>query len=100
MFHTTLTEARWVSFPMQVRLLNIGAELKRLEHWLERGDHAEAGRCMERALELLDLSVATAHPGAQRREFCRVREVLRGVLQTEQPVESVRQLRHTLIGDR
>lgn len=98
-FHQGLTPERWQSFPLDRCVLMIGSELKRLEQWLERGDREAAEQCVERALELLDLSVATARPGPQRREFCRAREVLRGVLVSSEPLSDARVLTRTLIGD-
>lgn len=100
MFHKTLTQERWVAMSMETRLLHIGAELHRLEGWLTRGNVKLAQQSAERALELLDLSVAAADPGPQRREFCRLRELVAGfyVKTDNDPVE-VRALRRVLIGN-
>lgn len=98
-FHQSLTAERWRSFPLERRVLMIGSELKRLEHWLEAGDRPAAEQCVERAVELLDLSVATARSGPQRREFCRARELIRGVLFAPEPLQGARLLSHALVGD-
>lgn len=95
----TLTTERWRRFPPGTQLLHVGSELHRLERSLTRQDAEEAEHSWLRALRLADLSVETARPGAQRREFCRVREFLGGIFHTEEPVQSVRQLRSTLVGD-
>lgn len=99
MYHKNLTVERWRGFSPGVQILHLGSEFHRLEQSLTRGDALEAERAWLRALELADLSVETARPGAHRREFCRIREVLIGVLRQEQPESSVRELRRTLVGD-
>lgn len=98
-YHTGLTSERWRGFTLATRLLHVGAELHRLQRWLEHGDREEAERCVERAIELLDLSVATAQSGAQRREFCRARELIRGVLLSSDPLNEARLLSRALIGN-
>lgn len=83
-----------------MQCLHLGSELHRLERSLTRGDRQETEHSWRRALELVDLSVQTARPGAGRRELCRVREVLLGILRTTEPVHELRQLRRVLVGDR
>lgn len=100
MSQQTLTAERWRKFPPGTQLLHLGSELHRLERSLARGDSAETEHSWLRALRLADLSIETAHPGAPRRELCRVREVLAGIQEVEQPARSVRQLRRILVGDR
>lgn len=97
-FHRTLTAERWATMPARTRLLHIGAELKRLAHWIEAGDRETAEQCVARALDLLDLSVATAHPGVQRQEFCRAREIVRGVLFSPDPQREAAHLTRALVG--
>lgn len=99
MAHEGLTPERWATFPLRTRLLHVGTELTRLEHWLERGDAAAAAGCAERARALLDLSVITARPGRERRELCRAREVLGGVEEASDPRREARLLRRALVGD-
>ncbi|TSC71669.1 MAG: hypothetical protein G01um101438_974 [Parcubacteria group bacterium Gr01-1014_38] len=99
MHHQTLTEERWRALPVSQRLLAVGAELKRLQHWLGRGDASAARACVERALELLDLTISASDPGLRRRELCRAREIVRGVLSAADPQHEARLLTRTLIGD-
>lgn len=82
MYHAGLTAERWAALSLRERLLHIGAELIRLQRWLDSGDEAAARACVERALELFDLTVLTCQPGVQRRELCRAREIVRGFLLT------------------
>lgn len=97
-YHTGLTVERWATIAPLQQLLMIGTELKRIDHWLALGDEGETTRALERALELLDLTVATARPGSQRRELCRAREVLRGAVLHVSAREELAQLTRTLIG--
>ncbi len=97
-YHNGLTVERWATIGPLRQLLMIGTELKRIDHWLALGDEGETTRALERALELLDLTVATAHPGSQRRELCRAREVLRGAVRHVSAREELQQLTRTLIG--
>lgn len=98
-YHGGLTRERWAAFPMRRRVLHVGAELHRLQRGLARGDGRESRRSVERAIELLDLTVETARPGRQRRELCRAREVLRGILLADDPQREARRLARTLVGD-
>lgn len=99
MLHASLSKERWARFSRRDQLLMIGTELKRFQHWAARHDEDAAAHAADRALELLDLTIATAPPGAERRELCRAREVARGALQSPAPAVALRTLTRTLIGD-
>jgi hypothetical protein len=76
----------------------IGSELKRLQYWNAVPDPEAAQQCTERAVELLELTIAGARSGPQRRELCRVRETLRATQQKEEKADSLSVLLRTLIG--
>ncbi|MCM8776330.1 MAG: hypothetical protein NC930_08305 [Candidatus Omnitrophica bacterium] len=80
-FHKGLAFARWQAFPWDKKILHIASELIRARNCI-RTDHREGkGKALERALELIDASLADAsHPGSRSflREFLRMREAVSG----------------------
>lgn len=74
--HKGLTVERWAQLPLCERLANVGSEVHRAISWRQRKPEFSAA-AVERALELLDLSIATAFGEPSRlRELTRVREAL------------------------
>ena len=57
-------------------MANAGSEVERALGWKERGNAEYSTRAVERALELLDLTIADAANRGRLRELTRVREVL------------------------
>jgi hypothetical protein len=75
--HKGLTPERWFKFTLMEQLANVGAEIGRTISWRNKGDLEYSRAAFERALELLDLTVADPkNKGAKRRELLRVREAL------------------------
>jgi hypothetical protein len=74
--HKNLTLERWKAFSFPEQMANIGSEIHRALNW--RPKNQEYGRlALERALELLDLTLeAASGRGARLRELTRVREAL------------------------
>lgn len=67
---------RWPGFSRDRQILMIANELNRARNLLEGArDPAESGRCLERAFELIDLTVEEA-AGTARFELLRFREAL------------------------
>jgi hypothetical protein len=78
MKHRELTAERWWTFTLAEQLGNIGSEVSRTLKWRSRNPEI-AQRAMERALELIDLTLDDRRHRssvARLREICRVREVL------------------------
>jgi hypothetical protein len=74
-FHPGLAE-RWANFSFDRKILMIANELNRAKNLLrDAGDPIESSRALERAFELIDLTVDGAS-GSARFEFLRFREVL------------------------
>jgi hypothetical protein len=74
-FHPGLAH-RWAGFPPDRKILMIANELNRAKNLLrDAADPVESSRALERAFELLDLTVDTTS-GSARYEFLRFREVL------------------------
>lgn len=74
--HKNLASGTWEKLPLSEQLANIGSEVQRAIHWQEVGDDIEKGRALDRALELLDLTLAIPHSGNGAVELGRLREVL------------------------
>jgi hypothetical protein len=74
--HKELAAGRWFEFSLVEQLANTGSEVERALNWQERGNSAYCLRAVERALELLDLTIADARNRPRLRELTRVREAL------------------------
>jgi len=74
--HRELAAGRWQSLPLVEQMANIGSEVERALNWRARGDSGHCQRALERALELLDMSLAGGRGYACLKELCRVREAL------------------------
>jgi hypothetical protein len=74
--HRELAAGRWYQFSLVEQLANTGSEVERALNWKQRGNAEYSTRAIERALELLDLTIADARHRERLRELTRVREVL------------------------
>ena len=74
--HKTLTLERWRELSLVERMANVGSEVCRAIAWRQRNQDV-ARLALERALELLDLTLLTVADSPPRlRELARTREVL------------------------
>jgi hypothetical protein len=74
--HRELAEGRWARLSFAEQMANVGSEVERTIAWGGRGQPEYSRRAFERALELLDLTIADARNRARLRELLRVREAL------------------------
>jgi len=77
--HAELAAGRWQALPLVEQLANTGSEVERAINWSAKGRPEYARNALDRALELLDLTIADPkHRGRAGRlkEITRVREVL------------------------
>ena len=74
--HRELAAGRWFQLSLIEQLANTGSEVERALNWQQRGSGEHSMRAVERALELLDLTIADARNRGRLRELTRVREVL------------------------
>lgn len=87
-YHRSLTLEKWRDFDLTVQILNVAAEIHRASNALRRGDPEGATFAYARAMELLDLTVATNVRKGLLRELLRWRtlvaeEYLSGTKSTE-----------------
>jgi len=73
--HKDLAAGRWSQLTFLEQMANVGSEVERALNWRVRNNMPHAQRAFERALELLDLTLAGAR-AARLKELARVREVL------------------------
>ena len=75
--HKGLASGRWFQFSLMEQLANIGVDVERTIRWRNKGDLKTSNQAFERALELIDLTVADPkNRGPKLRELLRTREAL------------------------
>lgn len=74
--HETLAQGRWLSFSLMEQLGNIGSEVGRANRAKSLGDEARMWSALERALELIDLTVADPRWTRRLKETLRARELI------------------------
>ena len=74
--HPELAAGRWKTFSLAMQLANVGSEVGRALKAKKKGDAQQLQRCLDRALELLDFTVADNKHNGRLREICRLREVI------------------------
>ena len=71
--HRELAAGRWKELTFLEQMANIASEVERTLSWRTRHHPDYAQRAFERALELLDLTLANASSAPRLRELARVR---------------------------
>lgn len=74
--HAGLAAGRWRSLSLAEQLGNVGSEVGRALRAKRKGNEDRMWAALDRALELMDLTIAASSTGLRRRELCRAREVL------------------------
>ena len=74
--HKSLAAGRWFKFSLIEQLANIGCDVERTIQWRRRGNLEYSRQAFERALELIDLTVADPKNRKRLREVLRTREAL------------------------
>jgi len=74
--HQNLAEGRWFELSLAEQLGNIGSEVGRARKWSEKDNEELKNKALDRAFDLLDLTLADSRWNTARKELCRVREVL------------------------
>lgn len=75
-FHKKLTQNRWQKMSLVEQLANVGSEISRARHWEEGGDSKNKKAALERALELIDLTIEDKRWKKRLKELTRFREVI------------------------
>jgi hypothetical protein len=74
--HTDLTQDRWNKFTFFEQMANVGSEVERAIKWKNKENKEYSSLAFERALELLDLTIADNKNTKRLKEIARVREAL------------------------
>ena len=73
--HRDLAAGRWGQFSLAEQLANVGSEVGRMLRWRDRDERLMTG-ALDRALELLDLTLGDPRWRDRLREIARARELL------------------------
>lgn len=74
--HKDLAMGRWSNMPFLEQMANIGSEVERALNWQAKRNDAYSRKAIERALELIDLSLDSATTPTRLKELARVREAV------------------------
>jgi hypothetical protein len=74
--HQGLTLERWWSFTLLFQLANVGADVGRAIKWKKQGHLKDSASAFERALDLLEATIADPKNRTRLKELTRAREML------------------------
>jgi hypothetical protein len=74
--HPSLASGRWASLSLIEQMANIGSEVERALNWRHRANPAYSQRALERALELIGLTIEDPRHRARLKEITRLREAI------------------------
>jgi len=74
--HKKLAKGKWKEMPLCTQMANSGSEINRALNWQGKGNKEYSQRAVERALELLDLSLDSVETYPKLKEFARLREAI------------------------
>jgi len=71
-----MTTEKWQKFAKEEQILNIAAELSRAKFWLKENNREQFSNCLDRAFELIDLTINASRHQRDLKELSRFRDVL------------------------
>ena len=74
--HKNLASGRWNELSFVEQMANVGSEVERCISWKKKQNTAYCSQAFERALELLDLTIAAPKKKTYLKELTRLREML------------------------
>ncbi len=74
--HKELAEGRWAKMPFCEQMANIGSEVSRALNWQKKGNIYYSRKAINRALELLNLTITPVRTYSRLKELLRVKEAL------------------------
>ncbi len=74
--HKELASGRWFELSLVEQLANVGTDIERVIRWKQKGNETYSQQAFERALDLLDLTIADPKNKTRLKEIVRTREVL------------------------
>lgn len=73
--HKDLASGRWFTLSFVEQFANVGSDVERTVQWKKRGNTEYSQQALERALELLDLTIADPKNKRRLKEIVRVRDM-------------------------
>ncbi|MBI2037995.1 MAG: hypothetical protein HYT15_03675 [Candidatus Magasanikbacteria bacterium] len=77
--HQNLAQGKWFAMSLSEQLGNVGSEVGRAAKWQRQGNVVSRDNALERAFDLLDMTIADVRRIKSLKELCRSREVLADV---------------------
>lgn len=76
--HNITAQGGWFEKDLCEQMGNIGSEVGRAVNWQKKGNTVQQKKALDRAFDLLDLTMADTrwHSGARLKEICRARGLL------------------------
>lgn len=74
--HQSLAAGRWNDFSLMEQMAHIGSEVERTMAWRQKNNPEYSRMAFERALELLELTIADPQNRRRLKELTRLREAL------------------------
>lgn len=74
--HQSLANGRWQNLSFAEQMANVGSEVERSLNWQSKNKTKFMDQALNRALELLNLSISTQKTLARTKELARVKETL------------------------
>lgn len=74
--HKELAAGRWFTFSLMEQLANVGTDVERAIQWKKRGNLVSSEQAVERALELMALTIDDKKNRKRLKELVRVRSML------------------------
>lgn len=82
-----MTPEKWHNLSKSDQILNIAAEFARAKYWLSKDDVDEVKNCLNRAFELIDLTIADSKWSRGLKELLRFRGLLAEFYIADNPSE-------------
>jgi len=73
--HKDLATGRWFTFSFVVQFANVGSDVERTIQWKKKGEDELSQQALERALELMDFTIADPKNKKRLKEIVRVRDM-------------------------
>ena len=74
--HKELAGGRWAQMSLCEQMANVGSEVSRALNWKAKNNNDYSHKALERALELLDITLDSQTQYPRLKEVARVREIL------------------------
>lgn len=74
--HKELAASRWKEMSFCEQMANVGSEVERAFNWREKNNFDYSQKALERALELLELTINNTSKKTYLKELTRIKEVM------------------------